>query len=202
MPSRQRDHRGEIAAGAVAADQKPPRVDAELPCVSSDPCRCGDGVLDGGGKFMLGGAAVIDGYHDELTFDGQFSAGHVMALEIADHPAAAVEKHQAARQTVCLSRRLRRVDPRRNRSVRGGNRKRLDRFQFGRIGIGDEAGLKIIFARLLWRKRLISRAAGLLKRLEHGGGIGVEGDGHNEKTLQYLNLSFPGSTRSLSSGRP
>ena len=132
---------------------------------------------------MLGRAAIVDGDDDELTFVGQFSARHVMRIEIADHPAAAVEKHQAGRKAVCLPQRLRRVDPRRDQSVRGGDRERLDRFQFGRIGIGDKASLQIIVARFSGRERFVSRPAGFLKSLVDEGGVGIEGHGHGEKPL-------------------
>ena len=55
-----------------------------------------------------------------------------------------------------------------------GDRQRLDRFQFGRLGIGDDAGLQIELARLGRRQRFVRRTAGFLKRLEDGGGIGIE----------------------------
>ena len=71
--------------------------------MAGDPCRRGDGVIDGGGKFVLGRQPIIDGDHDELTFVGQLAAHHVMGIEIADHPAAAMKEHQARRETVGLA---------------------------------------------------------------------------------------------------
>ena len=47
----QRHHSGKIAAGAVAADQQVPGVDAELASVVGNPLRRGDGVIGGGGEF-------------------------------------------------------------------------------------------------------------------------------------------------------
>ena len=126
---------GEIAAGAVAADQQLRGVDAELFGVGGNPFRRGDGVVDGGGEFVLGREAVIDRDHDQLALMGELAADHVMGIEIADHPAAAVEEHQAWREAVGLAQRLRRVDARRDRAVRRGDRQRLVRFQFGRLGI-------------------------------------------------------------------
>ena len=100
---RYRDHRGEIAAGAVAADHQPRRVDAELFGIAGDPFRRRDGVVDGGGKFVLGRQAIIDRDHDQLAFIGELAAHHVVGIEIADHPAAAVKEHQARREAVGLA---------------------------------------------------------------------------------------------------
>ncbi len=97
---RDRHHGGEVAAGAVAADRQPGRVDAELLRMVGDPFGRRDGVIDGGGKFVLGREPVIDGNDDELAFVGQFPAHHVVGIEIADHPAAAVKEHQAGRESV------------------------------------------------------------------------------------------------------
>ena len=135
-----RNHGGEIAAGAVAADHQARGVDAELPGVGGDPFRGGDGVVDGGGKFVFGREPIVDGDDDQLAFMGELAADHVMGIEIADHPAAAVKEHQARREAVGLAQRLRRVDARRDRAVRRGDRQRLDRFKLGRFGIGDDAG--------------------------------------------------------------
>ena len=179
---RYRDHRGEVAAGAVAADHQPRRVDAELLCIVRDPFGRGDGVIDGGGKFVLGREPIIDRDHDQLAFVGQFPAHHVVGIEIADHPAAAVKEHQARRETVGLPQFHRRVDARGDRSGGRGDRERRHRFQFRRFGIGDDAALQIELARFGRRNRFIRRAAGFLKRLEYGGGIGIEGHGHDAKT--------------------
>ena len=140
----------------------------------------GDGVIDRGGKFVLGREAIIDRDHDQLAFVGQLAAHHVMGIEIADHPAAAVKEHQARREAVGLPQLLRRVDARGDRAVRGGDRERLDRFQFRRLGIGDDAAGQIKLARLRRRQRFVRRAAGLLEGLVDGGGIGIENDGHGE----------------------
>ena len=102
VAGRYRDHCGKIAAGAVAANHEPRCVDAEFLRVGGDPCRRGDGVIDGGRKFMLGRQAIIDGDNDELTFVGQLAAHHIVGIEIADHPAAAMEKHQAGARPPAL----------------------------------------------------------------------------------------------------
>ena len=100
-----------------------------------------------------------------------------------DPDAAAVKEHQARREAGRQPRRFRGVDARRDRSVRGGDRKRLDRFQFGRLGIGDGAAGQIELAGLLRRQCFVWRAAGFLKGIEDGSGVGIEGHGHDEKNL-------------------
>jgi len=61
LPSRAdiRDHRGEVAAGAVAADHQPRRVDAELFCIFSDPFGRSDGVVDGGREIYAPAQPII-----------------------------------------------------------------------------------------------------------------------------------------------
>ena len=180
---RYRDDRGEVAAGAVAADHQPRRVDAELLCVDGDPFRRGDRVIDGGGEFVLGREPVIDGNNDELTFIGQFAAHHVVGIEIADHPAAAVKEHQARREPGCPQLQWR-VDARGDRSVRArGSRAAATDLSSGGSGLLTKRACEIELAGFRRRQCLISGTAGFLKRLEHGGGIGIEGNGHDAKTF-------------------
>ena len=174
----QRHHGGEIAAGAVAADQQVRGVDAELFGVGGNPFRGGDGVVGGGGEFVFRREAVVDGDHDQLALMGQLLADHFMGIEIADHPAAAVKEHQAWRKAVVLAQRLRGVDARRDRAVRRGDRQRLVRFKRGRLGVHDGAGVPIIFARFRCGQRLIGGTARFLESLVDGSGIGIESYGH------------------------
>ena len=185
----QRHHGGEIAAGAVAADQQVPGVDAELASVVGNPLRRGDGVIGGGGEFVLRREAVIDGDHDQLALMGQLLADHFMGIEIADHPAAAVKEHQARRKAVILAQRLRGVDARRDRAVRRGDRQRLVQFERGRLGVHDGAGVPVVLARFRCGQRFIGGTAGVLKKLVDGGGIGIERDGHE---TSRFGLSFRG----------
>ena len=50
----QGDGRGQVAAGAVAADREPGGVDAKLSRVRRDPPRARVAVLHGGGELVLG----------------------------------------------------------------------------------------------------------------------------------------------------
>ena len=67
-----------------------------------------------------------------------------------------------------------------------GNRKLSDLGKLGRFGIGDGTPGKIERAGFGRRQRLVRRPAGLLERLEDGGGIGIEGYGHVGKNLLVL----------------
>ena len=64
------------------------------------PFRGGDGVLDAGGKPMLGCEPIVDRNHDHVRFVGEIAAHVVVALEVADHPAATVKLHQNGKQRV------------------------------------------------------------------------------------------------------
>ena len=132
----------EIAAGAVAADEEAGGVDAVLFGVGGDPFRGQDRVVDGCREFVLGRKPIVDGDHDQLALMGELAADHVVRFEIADHPAAAVKEHETWSEPVLLAQRLRRVDARRDRAVRGGDGERLGRFQFRRLGITDEPRLQ------------------------------------------------------------
>ena len=93
----QRHHGGEIAAGAVAADQQVRGVDAELFGVGGNPFRGGDGVIGGGGEFVLGREAVIDGDDDQLAFMGELrqTTSWVSRLPITQPPPWKNTRHGA-----------------------------------------------------------------------------------------------------------
>jgi hypothetical protein len=191
----QRNHGGEVTAGAVAAHHQSRRVDAELFRVGGDPFRRIDRVIDGGGKLVFRRQPIVDGNDNQLAFGRELAARHVMGFKVADHPTAAVEKHQARREPVCLSKRFWRVDPRRDRAMRCGDRKRPDRFQLRRLRVGDEAGLQIELTRLRRCQRFIGGTAGFLERLVDEGGIGIENNGHGGKPLA---IAIPGHRAAMS----
>ena len=81
-------------AGAVAADGEARRVDADRGAVRGDPFqRCGD-IVEGAGEAGLGGQSVVDMEHRYAGLDGELGAEHVVAVEIAEHPAAAMRIDQ------------------------------------------------------------------------------------------------------------
>jgi hypothetical protein len=135
---------------------------------------------------VFGREAIVDRDHDQLAFMGELLADHLMGIKIADHPAAAVEEHQAGREPVDLAQRLRGVDAGRDRAVRRRDRQRLGRFKRGRLGIGDDSGGAIIFACFRRGQCLVGGTACLLERLVDGGGIGIENDGHGRQNLVLM----------------
>ena len=187
---RKRNHRGEIAAGAVAADHDPRRIDAELSGVVGYPFGGGDAVVDRSGIFVLGREAIVDGDDDQLALMGHLAADHVVGIDIADHPAAAVEEHQARREAVGLAQCLRRVDARRDRPCGAGIDSGFAEFKLGRFGIGGDAAGEIELARFVRRHGFEGRAAGLLKGLVDEHGIGIENDGHRIPLV--FGMSFRG----------
>ena len=113
----QRDHGREIAAGAVAADRQAAGIDAEAGRVGCDPARGRDGVVDGGRELVLGRQPVIDRNDDAARGVGERAADLVVALQVADHPAAAVEEDQG-RLRLILAGALAAIQPQRDRPGR------------------------------------------------------------------------------------
>ena len=66
-------------------------VHAQLGGMGDDPARGRPGVVGGGGEFVLGGQAIVHRDHAGAGLRGELPAEDVMRLQIADHPAAAVE---------------------------------------------------------------------------------------------------------------
>ena len=88
----QGNHRREIAARAVAADRQAAGIDAEAGRVGCDPACGRDGVVHGGRELVLGRQPVMHRNDDAARCVGQRAADLVVALQVADHPAAAVEE--------------------------------------------------------------------------------------------------------------
>ena len=66
-----RDHRREVAAGAVADHGDARRVAAELGRVVDRPLQGRECVVDRGRERVLGGEAVVDAHHDHVGPIGQ-----------------------------------------------------------------------------------------------------------------------------------
>ena len=91
------DHGREVAAGAVAADGDPGRV-APSSAALATAQRAGPGVFDGGGEGVLGGEPVVHREDRGPGGVGEEAADPVVGLEVADHPAAAVEIDEQRRR--------------------------------------------------------------------------------------------------------
>ncbi len=66
------------------------------------PARRGDGVVHRRGKAVLGTEAIVDRDHRAHREVGELAARHVVRLEVADGPAAAVEEHQRRQHLAVL----------------------------------------------------------------------------------------------------
>ena len=153
----ERDDRREVAAGAVAADREAPGIDAEPRCVGGNPPRRGDGILRGGGKFVLGCEPIVDGDDETRGGVGERSADLVVALEVADHPAPAVEVDER-RLKLVIGHALATIEPERDRAgwPHGFERDHLR----DRLGVGLQNGARsqVRLARFGRRQRLDRRA--------------------------------------------
>lgn len=88
------DDRGEVAAATVAADAHQRGVGAQILCVLDRPRKGSDRVLSCDGRLGLGGPAVVDRQDPDPRLLRQIAAIGVVAVQVADHPAATVEEHQ------------------------------------------------------------------------------------------------------------
>jgi hypothetical protein len=124
LPHQQAGDRGEVGAGAVAADSDPRRIAAQPAGVGVRPPVGGEGVFGGRREGVLRGQAVVDREDVGAGVGGEEAAGPVVGVEVADHPAAAVVVDEKRRGCVRRARE-RHVVPRRDRPSGPGD---LDRF--------------------------------------------------------------------------
>ena len=85
-----------------------------LAALARDPARGGDGILDRGRKLVLRRQPVVDRNDDAARRVGERAADLVVALQVADHPAAAVED-RPARAAAGLACALAAIEPQRDR---------------------------------------------------------------------------------------
>ena len=168
----QRDGGGEIAARAVSRDRDARAVDADFAAVFGNPTRCGVAILGGGGVGVLGRQPVVDRHHDGVRAVCQRAAEVVVGLEVADHPAAAVEEDHGRRRRW---RAVGAIDAHRDGAGRAGNRPVLDL----RDGLGRDRQLHRLerLACLVGRELAHLHAALCGELVEHESGLGVERHG-------------------------
>ena len=113
----QGDHRGQVAAGAVAGHGQPVLGAAQRGRVARRPQGGRGGVLDRGRPAVLGGQPVAHRHHHRGHGRGQGPAQRVVAVQGPDHPAAAVEEDHDRERRLALGG----VDPQRQLAGRPGH---------------------------------------------------------------------------------
>ena len=90
----QRRHRGQVAAGAVAADDHPRRIGAERGGMLRAPAGGGQAVLRRRRERVFRRQAVVDRGDDAARPGAEVAADAVMRVEAAEHEAAAMVEDQ------------------------------------------------------------------------------------------------------------
>src|SRR5437867_4151193 len=174
----------EVTAGAVPADREPAGVDAERRRVGRDPPRGRPRVVDRGRELVLRRQTIVDVDDADARARRELSAEHVVRLDVADDPAAAVEEdergqHRRRRHT------FRTIETHGDRSRRTAGRQILHRSDLRRRRRGCGARVAEHLARVLRRELMVGRAPrlddevndGLRLRIERGGSLVVHGSG-------------------------
>jgi hypothetical protein len=118
VAAEQRDDGGEVAAGAVAADRRGATRSRPSARHGGAPSGRGEAVVDRGREAVLGAHAVVDRDDRAARAVGELAAEHVVGVEVADGPAAAVEVHQHRRRRRVVAAPRRPVQAQRDRAVR------------------------------------------------------------------------------------
>src|SRR6201999_356517 len=88
---------GQVATGAVAADNDLVGDRAEFRGVFARPRERRIGIVDRGRRWVLGGQPVIDRQHVNVGVAAGQPAQRVVGVQVTDRPAAAVVEHQQRR---------------------------------------------------------------------------------------------------------
>src|SRR5262249_33150916 len=118
----QGDDSGQIATSRVATDCNPHWITVELGCMLGDPLSRGVAIFGRSGELVLWGEAVVYRDHHAACAIGQAPAGGVVAIEVTNHPAAAVKVDQHWEWAVARGC----VDANGNLPLRAGDRTVLD----------------------------------------------------------------------------
>jgi hypothetical protein len=95
-----RDHRGEAAAGRVAAYADARGIAAEAAGAREREAIDGPRILLRGGEAVLGAHAIVDRQHETARAHGEHAAERRTPVEVADHEAALVEIEQQRARAV------------------------------------------------------------------------------------------------------
>ena len=91
----------EVTARRATGNPDPIRVDTILGCVGSKPPYSGLGVLDGGGKFVLGRKAISH-RHGDKALRGEFYAEAIIAFALAGAKAATMNAKDGGKRAIGL----------------------------------------------------------------------------------------------------
>ena len=95
-----RNDRGEIRASRIAANREAIRVDAKFGSVGMGPARCLDAIAEASWERVLRRQSIVDAQHRLTAAVRERPADVVVAVEVTDDPAAAVEEDEETRQGV------------------------------------------------------------------------------------------------------
>ena len=168
----QRHHGGDVAAGAVTAHGRAGGVDGEVGGVGQDPAGGGRGIGDGAGELHFRGQAVIHRHHAAAGGVGDGAAGLVVAVEVAQHPAAAVVVDQH-RQHGTGGAAHGAVEAQAHGAVGAGGFQVAHFRHFGGLWLHHGAAAGEEAARLVGREGVEGRPAGGLDHVQHALVVGV-----------------------------
>ena len=120
----------EVATGAITADREARGVDADRLAIGSHPLQSSHDVLERAGETRFGRQAIVDMEDRNAGFDRELGAKHVVAVEVAEHPAASVGVDQS-RQLGVGGRRSRSIDAH-GQFACGSRTGAVDHFHLGR----------------------------------------------------------------------
>jgi hypothetical protein len=190
-------HRGrEVAAGAVAADGEARGVDADRRAVGGHPFQRGHHIVEGAGKARLGCQAIVDMEHRNAGLDRELGAEHVVAVEVAEHPAAAM-RIDHRRQRGVGGGRCRAVEANGNIPRRAGNRAIHHRHLGGARALRTGAQRKVEIAGGLRTERVPGRSVGGRHQVDQPLGFRIESHSTHsiENILRTLAACAPVSSR-------
>ena len=127
---------------------------------------------------MLGREPIVDRDDHQSRFTDELAAEHVVRVEIADHPATAVEVHQR-RHRRCRRGARRPINPHRDRTDRRLGDDVGDRADLRRRRRGRRPRLAKELTRFFRRQRVIRGPPGLDDEIEHRLRLRIQSHGHS-----------------------